>query len=128
MTGTKEGTPCSNRGICNKHFGFCECFQFPMPGFRSSNGYGGIGDRGDCGAADDKNFYGGPVTACHGEVPCNGHGYCSGTPSFACVCDSGWAGGDCSLSQYIIVVRNWYANVMHRNLSSRAILVSCSNG
>ncbi len=36
---------CSNRGICNRSTGECECF----PNWGSSNGIGEVGERGDCG-------------------------------------------------------------------------------
>jgi hypothetical protein len=70
-----------------------------MPGFRSSDGYGNPGLRGDCGCADDKNKYGGPIKACVGEFACSGHGFCSGPPSYKCICERGWSAGDCSLSK-----------------------------
>ncbi|KAF4141283.1 hypothetical protein GN958_ATG09548 [Phytophthora infestans] len=76
--------------------GQCKCYTSPMPGFRSSDGYGNIGTRGDCGCANDKNLYGGPISACVGELVCSGHGYCTGSPSYKCVCEKGWTTGDCS--------------------------------
>lgn len=77
--------------------GTCECYLTPMPGFRSSDGYGKVGTRGDCGAANDQNKYGGPIKACAGELACSGHGYCSGAPSYTCLCEVGWTSGDCSI-------------------------------
>uniref|UniRef100_H3GRI8 EGF-like domain-containing protein n=1 Tax=Phytophthora ramorum TaxID=164328 RepID=H3GRI8_PHYRM len=41
--------------------GQCMCFTNPMPGYRSSDGYGNPGERGDCGCANDKNLYGGEI-------------------------------------------------------------------
>ncbi|POM67851.1 LOW QUALITY PROTEIN: Hypothetical protein PHPALM_16068 [Phytophthora palmivora] len=35
-----------------------------MPGYRSSDGYGNPGTRGDCGCANDQNLYGGPIESC----------------------------------------------------------------
>ena len=46
--GTKEELVCSGQGLCNSDMGLCNCF----PGWRSSNGAGGLGNRGDCGARD----------------------------------------------------------------------------
>ncbi|KAF0688124.1 Aste57867_20230 [Aphanomyces stellatus] len=97
VTGTKEWLPCSNRGACDQRTGHCSCYVFPMPGFRSSDGYGNIGVQGDCGAPDNTNFYGGAISGCPGYIPCSGHGACSGTPSFLCTCAVGWYSGDCSL-------------------------------
>ncbi|RLN65029.1 hypothetical protein BBJ29_004261 [Phytophthora kernoviae] len=45
VQGTKEEIVCSNRGICNHLTGVCRCAY----GFTSSDGFGGEGDRGDCG-------------------------------------------------------------------------------
>lgn len=43
--GSKEEVTCSNRGTCDKTTGICRCVE----GFTSSNGNGGVGNRGDCG-------------------------------------------------------------------------------
>ncbi|GMF65671.1 unnamed protein product [Phytophthora lilii] len=96
VQGTKEWEFCSNRGDCNYETGQCVCFINPMPGYRSSDGYGSPGNRGDCGCANDDNLYGGSILACVGELACSGHGYCTGSPSFKCVCEQGWTTGDCS--------------------------------
>uniref|UniRef100_H3H245 EGF-like domain-containing protein n=1 Tax=Phytophthora ramorum TaxID=164328 RepID=H3H245_PHYRM len=45
VQGTKEEVVCANRGICNHLTGGCRCAY----GFTSSDGFGGEGDRGDCG-------------------------------------------------------------------------------
>lgn len=83
-------TECSSGGRCNHETGECECF----PGYE--------------GAACQR-------LACPGGPSCSGHGRCrlmaelpgvAGTPAAAewaasglqrCVCDAGYAGGDCSL-------------------------------
>ncbi|ETP40242.1 hypothetical protein F442_12371, partial [Phytophthora nicotianae P10297] len=96
VQGTKEWEFCSNRGDCSFETGQCKCFTNPMPGYRSSDGYGNPGTRGDCGCANDKNLYGGPISACVGELACSGHGYCTGSPSYKCICEKGWSTGDCS--------------------------------
>jgi len=86
--GTKESIPCSGRGYCELADGTCHCYT----GFRSSNGKGAIGDRGDCGFDDE------PITSCPGVmIECSGHGRCSGHPEYQCACEHGWTGGDCSL-------------------------------
>jgi hypothetical protein len=86
--GSKEWGVCSNRGVCNEAAGVCVCYT----GFDSSDGYGGVGNRGDCGYAAA------PVTTCPGKiVECSGHGTCSNSPEYTCNCDRGYMGGDCSL-------------------------------
>lgn len=45
VKGTKEFAECSNRGICDRTSGFCNCFA----GFSSSDGLGNMGLLGDCG-------------------------------------------------------------------------------
>lgn len=95
VAGSKENAVCSNRGECDFVTGKCSCYKVPMPGYVSSNGLGQPGTRGDCGAADNLNLYGGAITACPGEVSCSGHGTCSS--SFACSCVDHWYGGECGL-------------------------------
>ena len=46
--GKKENDECSRHGECNRDIGLCKCFD----GYRSSNGNGLAGIRGDCGARD----------------------------------------------------------------------------
>ena len=46
VKGTKEFVECSNRGLCNTQSGQCECHM----GYISSDGFGNIGQRADCGA------------------------------------------------------------------------------
>merc|ERR1712146_207088 len=43
--GTKENAECSNRGVCNRFTGVCDCFE----GYGSSDGSGNVGIRNDCG-------------------------------------------------------------------------------
>jgi len=100
VRGSKENKECSGRGLCDPLTGECLCYIIPMPGYRSSDGYGNPGNRGDCGAADDHkhlgNLNGGP-TLCPGEIPCSSHGTCTGAPELRCRCADGWVSGDCSL-------------------------------
>ncbi|RLN26446.1 hypothetical protein BBJ28_00008912, partial [Nothophytophthora sp. Chile5] len=84
--GTKESLPCSRRGACDSTSGVCVCY----PNYFSSNGVGGLGQRGDCG------FVSGTVTACPGEIACSGQGTCRGPPTYDCVCNEGFTGGDCN--------------------------------
>jgi hypothetical protein len=48
VKGTKENEECSMHGECNRDTGLCKCFD----AWRSSNGHGKRGIRGDCGARD----------------------------------------------------------------------------
>jgi hypothetical protein len=67
--------------------GLCECYK----GYYSSDGYGGSGIWGDCGAALD------PIASCPGTpLECSGHGVCNDFPQYRCECMVGWMGGDCS--------------------------------
>jgi len=85
VEGTKESLSCSGRGQCNVA-GDCVCYA----GFASSDGRGRIGRRGDCGYAAL------PITSCPGfPNECNGNGFCSGAPTYACMCNAGFRGGDC---------------------------------
>ena len=65
-----------------------------QPVTSGSDGYGGQGERGDCGHAIV------PITTCpssseqHGV--CSGHGWC-GDATKRCTCEEGYTGGDCSL-------------------------------
>jgi hypothetical protein len=67
VKGTKENVECSNRGVCNRSTGRCECFT----GFASSDGNGAKGLRADCGYQtqdatarypSDTKFYTGKVS------------------------------------------------------------------
>jgi hypothetical protein len=48
--GTKENSPCSNRGLCDTQEGVCSCYDTNGDAYDSSDGYGHAGTRGDCGS------------------------------------------------------------------------------
>ena len=91
VVGTKENAICSGRGLCSAD-GTCACFSTNGDSYASSNGYGQPGTRGDCG----RIFSGLTVATCPGQVQCSGHGICNKVTR-ACLCQTGWEGGDCSL-------------------------------
>lgn len=119
--GTKENAECSGRGTCDSLQGFgCSCYL----GYTSSDGRGNAGNaeisRGDCGATL------GVVSACPGEIPCSGHGACSGSSTYKCDCEDGWTNGECS-ERTCPKGTSWFSypsadNVAHRDL------VECSAG
>nr|AIG55691.1 secreted protein [Thraustotheca clavata] len=115
VQGTKENAYCSNRGVCDRTSGICTCFT----NYFSSDGNGNIGKRGDCGAAV------GAITQCPGAVlACSGHGICQGPPTYACVCASGFQGGDCS-EQLCPMGNSWFDIPMGPNAAHQ--LAECSN-
>ena len=128
-TGTKENDACSGRGTCDTTTGICTC----MPHFFSSDGYGGPGERGDCGYMMTPDqplskilgvlYEGqvpgtsprGTIKACAGEVACSSHGVCddagtsgpNGGPTYKCTCSVGWFGDDCA-SRRCASFRAWF--------------------
>lgn len=81
VKGTKESSPCSNKGMCSQESGACEC----EPGYVSSNGKGQPGNRGDCGFKTP-----GLHAQCAGGSKCSGHGVCDdvnfSNATFVCSC------------------------------------------
>ncbi|KDO33681.1 hypothetical protein SPRG_19293 [Saprolegnia parasitica CBS 223.65] len=125
VRGSKECQACSNRGLCDTSQGTCSCYLYPMPGYRSSDGYGNVGLRGDCGAPDNTNYYGGPISGCPGYLPCSGHGMCTGPPGFACKCSPGWTSGDCS-QRTCTTGASWFALPTSTNVAHKT-QETCSN-
>jgi len=116
IAGSKEWSVCSGRGTCDEGKGVCSCFT----GFDSSNGFGGVGARGDCGYAAK------PITSCPGlGVECTGHGACSGHPEYRCTCDRGWVGGDCALRS-CPTGRSWF-DAPTADETAHAAGAECSN-
>ena len=73
VTGTKESDICSNHGICDEKTGICKC----LADWKTSDGYGNAGKRGDCGYRAA-----GSTSSCPGEPACLGHGVCLGPPTY----------------------------------------------
>lgn len=88
--GTRESAYCSNRGLCDFGSGVCICGM----GFSSSNGAGAIGTRGDCGFGTTTACPSTPNGVCNNQGSCDNTG---GAPTFACTCNAGFTGFDCSL-------------------------------
>ncbi len=86
IVGTKEASPCSNRGLCDTGSGYCMC----NINYDTSNGYAASGTRGDCG------YPTATIQACPGSIACSGHGECANSPTYKCSCSVGWTGSDCS--------------------------------
>jgi hypothetical protein len=86
VKGDKEDLKCGGRGLCDEASGSCTCSQY----YQTGDGYGNEGTKGDCSFAITA------IGACPGEIPCSGHGVCSGDPSYQCTCSEGWESGDCS--------------------------------
>ncbi|CAM9183112.1 unnamed protein product [Chrysoparadoxa australica] len=116
--GTKESSPCSNRGLCDAASGQCTCDAK----FGSSNGVGALGQRSDCGDIINDAV---AVTACQGVTSCSGHGTCSGSPTYTCTCDSGWIGADCS-QQVCAMGKSWYSHPTADN-EAHLHLAECSD-
>jgi hypothetical protein len=100
---TRENAICSNHGTCDTNLimgsaaqrtgrGNCIC----EPGWRSSDGKGAIGSRGDCGfslgAYTYENQTATFTTICpmREGLTCSGHGTCTDHTTGSCSCDAGY--------------------------------------
>lgn len=59
-----------------------------------------------------------------GLTSCSGHGLCSGNPTYACSCSSGWTGADCSERTCPSNV-NWFTLPSADNVAHLTELVEC---
>jgi hypothetical protein len=131
--GTKENELCSNHGECDVTTGVCTCFttvangDAPWIRWDSSDGYGGVGGRPDCGhrtvsdaslVADD--------TFClldvSSESACSGNGVCNSTGG--CDCYYGFHGGNCQLRD-CPVGKAWFDEPSEENVA-HSHSVECS--
>ena len=131
---TRAAVECSNRGSCDYLTGTCSCFE----NFRSSDGRGGEGTRGDCGYkhADNHTYYvayNGSYTysvqtACpfFNDAVCSGHGTCEETTG-KCACDDGYGGGAC-YNMTCGTTNSWFGDVANHTASSVCAGVGLCNG
>lgn len=100
--GTKKNELCSDRGWCDFATGTCMCLQLFSPPFsyryQSSDGYGAVGTRGDCGRIAETPQSCPVVYNSYLEMTleCGGNGVCDNS-TYTCQCHVGYYGGDCSL-------------------------------
>ena len=114
---------CSGRGICDYSSGHCTCYT----GYRTSNGFGLSGSRGDCGykytPGLDSNYTqtnntvllhhmnNTISTSCpfYNNSICSNHGVCNeliGT----CICDSGYGGSSC-FNKTCLSTPTWFGDI-----------------
>ena len=104
QVGTKENAPCNNRGFCtsdalSEFGGTCNCVDLGVIAFNSSDGKGGLGNRGDCGVlASGVTIANCPLSSftTTGTDFCSGHGTCNSSTK-TCTCYAGWKGHNCEL-------------------------------
>ena len=113
--GTKENAECSNRGLCDYATGTCQCHDFLFVG---SDGYGGPGNRGDCGHPLDVSN----VTSC--PQNCSNRGVCN-ISTKSCSCEHGYTGFDCSL-RTCPKGKSWFSYPSGHNTGHNEI-IECSN-
>lgn len=130
---TREHVECSNKGKCNHDEGVCKCYD----GYRSSNGMGGQGIRGDCGNQYDDylnytvystitnsttNQKFAQNTRLYSKCPfefnaiCSGNGTCDAV-SGQCECNSGY--GNILYILYTIHVLYIHIHTMQADLPVR---------
>lgn len=124
---TREHVECSNHGRCNHNEGVCECYD----GYKSSDGMGGHGTRGDCGYqyqeynnytsyATVKNSTDNTtelmLTRIYSKCPfeynalCSGNGTCNELTG-QCGCNTGYSGPACS-NRTCGSTTAWFGNVL----------------
>jgi hypothetical protein len=112
--GNKEDLKCGGRGMCDEASGTCTCAQY----YQTGDGYGNAGTKGDCSYATTA------IGACPGEIPCSGHGVCSGSPTYQCQCAEGWESGDCSERNCLSGLA-WFSFPVEENKRNQKM--ECSN-
>jgi len=103
VKGTKESLECSGRGQCDYTIGVCSChFQSPNGDYRSSDGMGNPGERGDCGYQFQAVFQCDYTKAEPSTVDCSGHGTCANdlltsvdNSEIYCACHDNWYSYNC---------------------------------
>ena len=114
VTGTKEYVECSGRGLCLNATGTCSCFA----GFASSDGFGRVGTRADCGhrlggvtvvnAINATYAVTSPCPVINGAV-CSGNGTCDAVTG-VCACASGFGGHACE-ARTCLTTRTWFGSL-----------------
>lgn len=104
--GTRDWQECSNRGLCDRDKGTCDCKHTWSSSNGAMHGAGlAVGERGDCsynslGLSLLSNTCNMEGTAAAGTI-CGGHGTCNGNGTsnyyYQCLCNSGYTGADCTL-------------------------------
>jgi len=135
VLGTKESLECGRRGTCDATTGTCLCHTTLTNGdYRSSDGEGNPGQRGDCAYQFEPVFhcdYGGNL------VDCSGHGTCSNYldtvadhTEIYCACFDNWRSYDC-LQRSCPYGKAWFGapipNSVDTSLVAAHVKAECSN-